>query len=398
MPIKTVILDRDGTLYNELSGKLQDGVAEMLVRLKDMGLNIFVVSNENRDKKVEELIGLPTQQFFYQTDCGHKGSKKYVQKVLDTTGNALNEVVYLGDSEHDMHEASGSRVALFNAEWSNPNYRYGLAEESPKMFADDMERYFLKQHPWYFTVDGEDALQRSIRFRAVLDPDTCKNEGITALLKQRSENFADDEKSLELATHLVTHMIASVYLEGLHLEREPKKPTGFRMPVWCIYPGRSGGISPILRLFEQLTARLLGMKYEETLLQRHTTAPSSHVHRMSTGSPQDIREQFLTTSINQELLRKVKGNVVFVVDDFSTGSNAMETSRNLLLACGATRVIGITVGKYGGNYTGYVPGPGFELPKMGGPVDMAKYAIAQQNMATVKNPEAIAEYLKSSQH
>lgn len=391
MPVKTVILDRDGTLHNVLTGELQEGVADMLGRLLGLGLNLYVVSNETRDKRVEQHIGLPASQFLYRSACGQKGTKGYINKVLELSGSQQNEVVYLGDSEHDMREAAG-RVVLFNAEWSNPGYRYGLAEESPAMFADDMEQYFTKEHPWYFKVDGQDALGRTVRYRALLDPATCTNEGITPLLKERREDFEAREADELLARHVITHLIASLYLEGIHLERAPNRQNGFMKPVWCIYPGRSGGVSPILRLFERFTARLLTMSYEEALLQRHQNAPSSHGQRMSGRAPQDISEQFKSVSVNPDRMSRVKGNVVLVVDDFSTGSNSMETSRNLLFACGAVQVIGITVGKYGRGYTACGPGNGFAFPSRGGPVNMANYAIVHENMQVVIDHEAIREY------
>lgn len=390
MAIKTVILDRDGTLYNEYSGQLQPGVPEMLDRLRARGLNIFVVSNEQRDKRVEELLGVSRDQCLYHVDCGVKGSKSYVRRVIELTGNSLNEMVYLGDSELDMREAAGGheRIALFNAEWSNPGYNYGFSETTPGDFVDDLERYFLKEHLWYFTVDSKDSLQRPLTYRALLDPDTCKTEGITALLKERKQQLNDQEYAL--ASHLVMHLLASFYLEGLYLVRERNKQGGFRKPVCCIYPGRSGEVSPVLRLFERFAARLLTMTYSDTLLQRHTPAPSSHVHRMSGKGPQDISVQFNSVQLNPAVLNSVIGNVVFIADDFSTGSNAMETARNLLYAAGASRVIGVTVGKYGDNYTAWTPGAKCDLPKKGGLAAVQDGHLVRETMPVVKHPEALA--------
>lgn len=364
----------------------------MIDRLVGMGLNLFVVSNEARDKKAEEAIGLPAQHFLYHSDCGNKGSKKYGEKVMALTNSARNEIVYLGDSEQDMWEASGNKFALFNADWSQTEHDYGFGEESPQMFADDIQRYFLKEHNWFFTVDGQDALGRSVEFRALLDPDTCKDQGITPLLKQRDENFHQNQRQLDLATHLITHLVASIYLEGIHLDRVANNKGGQRIPLWCLYPGASGGISPVLELFEEFTSRLLRMKYVDDLIQRHTHIMSSKEHRLRFHTPQPIEDQFNSIQINPAMASKVKGNVVLVADDFSTGTNAMEVSRNLLYACGASKVIGITVGKYGRDYTSYVPAGGVVLPSKGGPVEVDENSVVSMSMSVARHNEAIADF------
>ncbi len=391
VPVRTVILDRDGTLYNEYKGVLQAGVPEMLERLKGLGLNVFIVSNEEREKGVETLLGVSRDQCLYNADCGVKGSKKYVRKVIELTGDKLNEVVYLGDSDLDMREAAGGheRLALFNAEWSNPNYMYGLPMNTPADFVDVLETYFLKEHLWFFRVDGDDSLNRPVMFRALLDPDTCKTEGITDLLKQRKPVLSNREQ--ELANHLVLHLLASLYLEGLHLIREPNNQGGFKKPLYTIYPGCTGDISPVLRLFERFTARLLTMKYEETLVSRHTPAPSSHKQRMGGGSP-EVAVQFNTIQVSPAFASKVKGNVVLVADDFSTGSNAMETSRNLLMTVGAKRVIGITVGKYRRDYTAFSPDASCKLPTGGGPANITGTSLARKTMPVVQDDAAKGEF------
>lgn len=370
MPLKAVILDRDGTLYNPTTGQLQDGVPEMLERLAARGLNVFVASNEARDPAIERLIDLPTRQFLYSAQCGLKGSKRFVAAVLADAQCEVNELAYLGDSDNDRNEAATCRVALFNAEWSNPGYAYGLQASTPAHFADMVESYFLKDYPWYFSVEATDRLGKPISFRALLDPDTCKDTGITGLLKNRDVDFTRNLYLQEKAAHLVLHLLASIYLEGLHLRREPNKNNGYMKPLWSIYPGSDGGVSPILQLFERFTARLLTMQYTGDLLQRHSVVASSHKQRVSNGVRPNASTQVNSVQVNPKWLTRVKGNVVFVVDDFSTDSNAMETARHLLYACGAKQVVGISVGKYGRppRYRACQFAAGVILPKKGGPV------------------------------
>jgi hypothetical protein len=113
---------------------------------------------------------------------------------------------------------------------------------------------------------------------------------------------------------------------------------------------------------------------------------------MRTGNAQDISVQLSSVMIDEAAKNKVKDNVVFVVDDFSTGSNAMETARNLFYAAGSAKVVGISVGKYGGGYLAYTPGANVKLPKPGEILTVNQGDMVRQAMATNFDANASAQF------
>lgn len=355
MPIKTVILDRDGTLYNEYTGKLQDGVREMLDELLEIGLQLFVVSGEARDKKVEQLIDLPPSQFYYQTDCGNKGSKKFVNKVLEASGSARNEVIYLGDSEQDMWEAANSLVLYFNAQYSNGGYEYGIPIEVPAHLPMIVRDFLSKDALWYYTLSGADKVGRTYDIRSLIDPKVATKTGIRNLVKGWSVSDDAEVNGYELTYYLVIQLLGSMYLDGLHLNRVAGK-----RPIFCLYPGHAGEYGDVLKLFEQFAAKQLNVASLDDLLVRHTPTKSSKQLRIEGKQPEFV-DQPNSVLLNAEYGNRIKGNIITVVDDFCTDGNAMECARNLLYAAGAKEVVSVSVGKYGANYIVRAPKTPFKL-------------------------------------
>lgn len=365
---------------------------KVLERFEELDVPVFTATNSVVDRAIEKKIGLPNDRYLYAAQYGLKGKHGFVNHVCNTVQCGRNEIVYLGDGDNDMYEAAGSKVALFNADWSQKN-RYGFTISSPQEFQETIEGYFLKEHLWYYSVDENDALNRPVKFRALLNPEKCKNTGYTQILKERASIEDQNSPLYQKAEHLIMHLIASFYLDGLHLIRELNAQGGNKKPQFCIYPGSQGDKSPILELFESFTSTLLSMEYKADLLRRHATAKSSKSIRMSGGHPA-IEDQFATVEVNPAYVKRVKGNVVFVLDDFSTGSNAMETSRNLLMACGAKQVIGLTVGKYGltPSYAAYTPQLA-SMPAKGGPVpNAACISFPYETFAGNMNLKALEEF------
>ncbi len=363
MPVKTVILDRDGTLYNDATGQLQPGVPEMLRDLGDLGVQVFVVSNEQHNRHIQNLIGLPRDRFFNHDQCGIKGSKKYVEAVMAATGHSESEIVYVGDSDLDMREASNKLIPYFNAVWSHGNYRYGVQVATPQSFSNHVKDFFLKEHPWWFKVDDTDQLGRSITFRALLDPNHAINTGIRNLIKgwalDRTTTFGAEP--YKLGYFLGMHLFGSLFTSGMHLLRVPGK-----LPIFCIYPGHEGAVSGVLENFLTFSAKQFRAQYLPGLLVRHENAESSRERKLA-GKEKLFSTQMNTVSVDQTLARKVRDNLVFVVDDVTSDAHSMETSRNLLYACGAKQVVGLVAVKYIHSYSPQTPKPGVTISSRGGP-------------------------------
>jgi hypothetical protein len=337
MPVKAVILDLDGTLIAP-SGRVVRGAPAMVTRLRGHGIHVFVASNVVPRREVDMgLLNVDEANFLDRSTLGKKkGTGAFVDTVLDRLGIESNELLYLGDTDNDMREAVNRKVILFLAAWSNPGYQYGIPVPRPERFADFVETFFIKSSLWYYEANGVDTLSRSVVVRALLDPDLAKNTGIQALLKKKTPGVFG---SFSLADYLALHLLASVYLEGLHL-RGSGRPA-----IWCVYPGHDGRQSGVLDQFANVASRLFHKSYEQSLIVRHTTAVKSAYARFS-GKGVTIDNQLGTVHLDGRKRNEVGGRTVLVFDDFITQGHSFETARNFLYNAGAAEVISIAVGKY----------------------------------------------------
>lgn len=344
MPIKAVLIDLSGTLLNE--GRAAPGSREMLARLEALGLGVYLASNNpfRRDVVRRELGVDPDRVLSPANVGGKKGQKpgKYVGAVRARLGIEANEILYLGDNITDLTEAVNNNVIFFLAAWSNPLFRYGIRVQKPENFPGVIERFFLKEALWYYAVDGYDTSGRAVTARALLNPDRTKVTGIQGVLKL-GKNDAVLERDLSV------HLIASMYLEGLHIQ--PVKP------IWCVYPGHDGNLSRVLSRVAATASRLFSEQFLPTLILRHTKAKKSAFAR-ARGEAVPISNQLRTINIDPEQEPKIRGRRVLVFDDYTTEAHSFETSRNFLLNAGAAEVIGIAVGKYAGDYYAYTPRAG----------------------------------------
>lgn len=348
MTIKAVILDVSGTLIDKDNQVVPD-VPEMIKQLDRMGIAVFTASNARSDGiKAERIPGIDDTHILwaqrYSISRKGKGSKDFVQYVQSQLGIHPNEILYLGDGDKDMHEAVNSGVIFFLAGWVNPGYRYGIEVQGPVQFANIVETFFLKTHLWYYVLDSQDSTGRNVRFRALLDPDTARDRQITNLLKSKGTRGRTVIKGYQSADYLSLHLLASIYLEGLHMDD----------PVWCVYPNSDCTYTSVLDKFLDVAARLFRDRYCGNLICRGRTVPSSRHLRKRREQPL-LSTQLRSIYLNPAHQARVSGRPVIVVDDFTTESKAFETARNFLLNAGASSVMCIAVGKYGNNYTVYAP-------------------------------------------
>lgn len=349
MSIKAIIVDISDTLLTELPGSFSvapvPGTIEMIEGLQDSGLEVFLASNDNHNQEVKQHYRVDDSRILSpQTVGGKKGTGSYVNYVCRMLGIETNELLYLGDVEQDMWEAVRGNLLFFRADWSNNarKTKYGIVVSAPNKFVPAIAEYFLKESIWYYKVDSADSLGRPVEVRALLNPDKAKNAGIHALLKEKKSNP-------DLATHLSLHLLASLYIEGLHL-----KGNFAKVPLWCLYPGHAGAQTGALESFAAIGASLTKVHYLADIIQRHSRARKSAFARFNEENL-TIENQLKTIKLNEGYKSKIAGSRILVFDDFTTDAHSFETARNFLLNAGAAEVVCIAVGKYGSNYSAYTP-------------------------------------------
>jgi hypothetical protein len=367
MSIRALLLDLSGTLINE--GRAVPGAREMLRGLRELGLETFLASNNPfRRDIVKRELDVDADRILHPGNVGgKKGQKpgKFVGAVCSRLGIRPNEILYLGDNITDLTEAVNNNVIFFLAAWSSPTFKYGIPVRKPEGFLNVVTKYFLKESLWYYTVDGQDADGRVVRARALLNPDTTKVTGIQDVLKRGA-------RIPQLEWELSMHLLASVYMEGLHVQ--PVKP------VWSIYPGHDGNTSRVLTRFATMASRLFHEQFLPTLILRHTKAKKSAYARKR-GETVPISNQLRTINLDPGSEGRIANRRVLVFDDYTTEAHSFETSRNFLSNAGASDVVGIAVGKYAGNYYAYSPRPGVMWDSF------RPAALEEKNFVSVHIPE-----------
>lgn len=355
MTIQAVILDLSGTLLNN-SGQVVPDISNMISRLINQNIDIFIASNNRYDtSKLKRLLLIDEHRFLYPKKVGGiKGKRSFVNYVCSQLGIPPNKLLYLGDSQNDFIEAINSNVIFFLASWSNPSFPYGIPVNTPGEFADIVETFFLKDELWYYSIEDKDGQDRDVVVRALLDPDIPKDTGIMNILKNKGEYTGIRKiKAFKIDEYLSLHLLASIYLEGLHLRSSNGKP------IWCLYPGHEGDYGSVLDSFTMMCSRLFREHYKQELILRHTNAPSNWQTRHSGGTP-IIDTQLQTIQLNPQFKDKIKDHPVIVMDDFTTEAYGFETARNFLFNAKASSVICIAVGKYPRPYYAFYPKIGVE--------------------------------------
>jgi hypothetical protein len=149
----------------------------------------------------------------------------------------------------------------------------------------------------------------------------------------------------------MAHVIVNCYLEGM------LTPGTF----FCLYPGsKVGTASTQIAEYARPAASIIHGFYRSDLLQRVVDAPDTSLERVAARreyrTPNvSIATQAKTVTVGPDYRYKLRGRRVVVFDDFTTKGMSLDWARTLLLTAGAAEVVLVTIGKYGGTYTQYIP-------------------------------------------
>jgi len=349
MTIKAVICDLHGTLiHNE---KPIPGVATMVQELRGMGIRIVVASNRVGASKSLQSAGLEADLILDKSITkSNKGSPIWVEKTVEKLGLAKNELAWFGDSKWDMLSAVNAKIIYFNADWSNPDYPYGISITTPGRFAVILREFFNKDMNWFWELSTQDANSRPFIIRAIMDASGAGIQSLRSdLLNFLKYGGNPSVGPFKVRDFIMLHLIGSIYAEGLF----------FGTDTWTIYPGHVGGPNKAISPFILLAARLFRERYIEDLLIRHTPSADSGQTR-SGGLSVGFSNQINTVCLNRQHQSRIEGKNIIVVDDFTTYGWSFECARNLLYEAGAHHVTCVTIGKYGSTHYVVRPAIGYK--------------------------------------
>jgi len=339
MTVRALISDLDGTLLQN-DGSVVDGYD--LAGLKALNLKIVIFSNHPRhtvESKVK-LLPIPPDLVLTRDDVKiSKGSPEWVSLTCSKLGLNRNELIYVGDSELDMLTAVNSRIIYFNAEWSNPGYKYGLPLSSPALLPSIIKNFFMKKHLWYWTVDSKDLRGNPVCARALIRKrdigvGSFKDDLLVWTKYERDCKLG----SLTMSEFVFYHLLGSLYLDGTYSSVDSV----------TLVPGHAGNYNPLIQNSMERITRLFRETFLPSLLLRYKTAKKSSFTRASGESP-GFQNQISTMCLlcaPKVRSKAIENKTILIIDDFITEGFTTEWARNLLFNANAKKVISVSIGAF----------------------------------------------------
>ncbi|MFD1453141.1 phosphoribosyltransferase [Oceanobacillus sojae] len=125
-----------------------------------------------------------------------------------------------------------------------------------------------------------------------------------------------------------------------------------KVDYWGTFPSSNPINSDTSVSFIKEAVRVLingGPRKGPEILIRHSYMQSKHSSgalRLNNKSDKD----FDTLIVNPNLINRIKGKVICIIDDYITNGYSAESAKHLLFAAGAKEVIFISIGKFGQRY------------------------------------------------
>jgi pyrophosphatase PpaX len=134
-PVSILLSDMFGTRGEEIAaiGKslymkkipglnLYDGIMDVLLELKKMGLKMGIVTSSRREPVNEIMKSLKIENLFstvvtQESTERHKPQPDPVFKALEETGTLPKNAIFIGDQPWDMQSANAAGVRSYGASW-----------------------------------------------------------------------------------------------------------------------------------------------------------------------------------------------------------------------------------------------------------------------------------------
>ena len=117
--------------------KVFDGIRELLQKLTDAGCQLGIVTSKTREQFSYDFHKYGIDQFFGTVICvndttEHKPKPGPLLKYMELTDTKPEEVLYVGDSEHDLQCAAGAGADFALAVWGTNLPKDTKAEYLPE--------------------------------------------------------------------------------------------------------------------------------------------------------------------------------------------------------------------------------------------------------------------------
>ncbi|MGW0545704.1 hypothetical protein [Streptomyces altiplanensis] len=285
----------------------------------------------------------------------NRGSGLWLDQAAERLGLRKNQLVIVGTTEWDWMTGINAGVLYFHARWASALGRTidALGADDPAHLYWWLERHLLHEPEWIFALDDA---ERRLRVRSLFQPDETfpgtspSSFNLKTVFTYDKEVTVGDGSARDI---LMVHLLCSAYLDGSLPNR-----------AWfCVYPSSTPGrVNDQLAEFLEVAKVMVGSYYRGDLLVRASQATDTSLARANgRHGTVSIATQATTVHLNPKYRNTVRGKTVIVFDDFTTEGMSLDWARNLLAKAGASRIIGVTIGKYRKPYTLFTPRPGVTI-------------------------------------
>jgi phosphoribosylpyrophosphate synthetase len=309
---------------------------------------VFSTDRINIDAQLAANGYPPVDLYLCSDDVGgqKKGTRAWVTCASERLGVANNRMAYVGDDQQDWREAVNTGTFPLHALWAKQEHeKRPISVRTPRRLQQFLTHFILPRARWQNTLDQP---ERGITYRGLMHPDsTLQNDAGGTFNLKDVFTYKNTYQVNGFTSHsyLLLHCLSNLYAEG-------------RVPSGCwftYYPGHlAGATSAMFQQFLQPASTFFHGFFHPRLLVRWRDALDSSKEKAA-GRKVPFSEQARTVKVNDDYRGRLAGKTVVVFDDFSTTGGSLDWARTLLLAAGAERVIGMTVGKYPGPYNHHRP-------------------------------------------
>ncbi len=110
MKIENVVFDFNGTIAYD--GNIKDGVREKIKNLKEMGINIYILTADTYNQATEQCKDLPVTLEIFDVDNAALSKREIVKKI----DSKLTMTIGNGNNDVEMFEESILSVAVVGDE------------------------------------------------------------------------------------------------------------------------------------------------------------------------------------------------------------------------------------------------------------------------------------------
>jgi len=337
-----ILITNPDTIIDPKTKQYYPGIEQQLNAFNEKeGQRVVVIS-----VKKFRLDPIPESYYKLTVSIQQRMGTSLIDALKRSLGCEISDLFVLGCKRADVAIAANSKVLLLRADYAKEansdesiyTKEYGISIKNAVNLGVFFDKFMSIKVPWYYKAE----ISKQTTIYALTNANTFYRD---ADISQLSAVFKDLLKNGNntYQEEFTIYFLVSTYAIVKEFED---------VDIWGIYPSSGIENNPHLEYFKEKARQAYNCRKAYPLFIRHTPTVKRHnlgsIDRIKNGSDEELG----TIRINPEW-GNVKGKTVCVIDDFTNIGSSCETSRTLLEAAGAKKIIFITMGKFGKDYINY---------------------------------------------